>query len=111
MLINRFSGSHGVRSIEAVRSVLEGPRQTVSNNELYKDAYTKAAYYAQNIILNHPFIDGNKRTGITIAVMFLRQNKVNIQFAKKELEDFAVEIATKKLSIDDIAMWLKQHVN
>lgn len=108
-LIERFRGSRGIRDIERIRSVLEAPKQSAFRQEQYPGAFVKAATYARNIIADHPFVDGNKRTGITCAIMFLRQNEVEVVFEKKELENYAVRIATDKLSVEEIAAWLKKH--
>jgi death-on-curing protein len=65
--------------------------------------------YARNIIGDHPFTDGNKRTGVTVAAIFLSRNGVQLTATTKELEDFAVQVAVDHLSIEDIAAWLEQH--
>lgn len=108
-LVERFGGSHGVRSIDRVRSVLEAPKQNVFGKEQYSSIFEKAAVYIRNIIGDHPFVDGNKRTGMTAGLMFLQKNKVNLQIRQGELEDFAVKVATEALSVDTIAQWLKKH--
>ncbi len=108
-LIERFGGSHGVRELERVRSVIEAPKFRAFGQEHYSDVFLKAAVYSHNIIGDHPFVDGNKRTGMTCALMFLRKNGIQVLINKGELEDFAVLVATDKLSVEQIADWLKQH--
>lgn len=108
-LVERFGGSHGVRSIDRIRSVLEAPRQNVFGKEQYPSVFDKAAVYIRNIIGDHPFVDANKRTGMTAGLMFLQKNKVDLQFKQGELEDFAVRVATESLSVEDISRWLKAH--
>jgi death-on-curing protein len=108
-LIERFGGSHGVRDLERVRSVIAAPGQEVFGVEQYTDIFEKAAVYARNIIGDHPFIDGNKRTGITAAIMFLQYNGKKFTAKKGELEDFAIRIATDNLGVAVIAEWLEKH--
>jgi death-on-curing protein len=108
-LVERFGGSHGVRSIDRVRSALEAPKQHVFGEEQYPSIFEKAAVYIRNIIGDHPFVDANKRTGMTAGLMFLQKNKVNLQIRQGELEDFAVKVATDVLPVDTIAQWLKEH--
>lgn len=108
-LIERFGGSHGVRDIERVRSALSAPKQHVFGKEQYPSLFDKAAVYIRNIIGDHPFVDGNKRTGMTAGLMFLSKNGVKVALEKKELEDFAVKVAIDKLGVEQIAAWLKQH--
>lgn len=108
-LVERYGGSHGVRDVGRIRSVVEAPQQAVFGAEQYPDLFEKAAVYARNIIGDHPFNDGNERTGITVAIMFLRQNAQKFSAKKGELEDFAVRVATDHLDVPAIADWLRQH--
>lgn len=108
-LIKKYGGSHGVRDLERVRSAAIAPAQEVFGQEQYPDIFEKAAVYMRNIVADHPFVDGNKRTGMTSAVMFLTKNGYKFLAQKGEVEDFAVEVAVKKLSIEQIATWLKTH--
>lgn len=108
-LIERFGGSHGTRKIAQVSSIAVAPSQYVFGEAQYKTIFEQAAVYARNLITDHPFYDGNKRTGITAAAMFLDKNGYSLKVHKGEIEDFAVAIAVSKLSINDIALWLENH--
>jgi death-on-curing protein len=108
-LIERYGGSHGVRNLERVKSVVAAPQQAVFGVEQYPDLFEKAAVYMRNIIGDHPFTDGNKRTGVTVAIMFLQLNDHEFVTQKGELEDFAVRVATEHLDVAAIAAWLKAH--
>jgi len=108
-LIERYGGSHGTRNLSRIESVVLAPSQHVYGDEQYKTIFEKAAVYARNIIADHPFYDGNKRTGITTTAMFLEKNGYCLKAKKGEIENFAVEIAISKLSINDIARWLETH--
>lgn len=110
-LIERYGGLHGTRNLSRVKSAALAPSQYVFKEEQYKTIFEKAAVYARNIIIDHPFYDGNKRTGITTAVMFLVKSGYNFKAQEGEIEDFAVKIAVGKPDITDIAMWLKQHTD
>lgn len=108
-LIERFGGSHGTRDLSRVKSVALAPLQYVFGEEQYKTIFEKSAMYARSIITDHPFLDGNKRTGITAAAMFLGKNGYKLRTKKGEIENFAVKIAVSKSSIEVIATWLEQH--
>ena len=108
-LIKRYGGSHGTRDIERVKSAAIAPAQEVFGQEQYPNIFQKAAVYSRNIIADHPFYDGNKRTGMASAAMFLKRNGCVFVAKKGELENFAVKIAVEKLDIPQIADWLKQH--
>ncbi len=108
-LIEDFGGAHGVRDENRLRSVVEAPRQVAFGKEQYLSMYEKAAVYARNIIGDHPFSDGNKRTGITVCAIFLMRNDKKLIASPKALEDFALRVATDHLNISEIAEWLKEH--
>jgi death-on-curing protein len=108
-LIEDYGGSHGVRDENRLQSVALALSQEVFGAEQYPDIYEKAAVYLRNIIGDHPFADGNKRTAVTVAGIFLMRNGHNLASNPRILEDFAVEIATKKLDVPAIAEWLEKH--
>ncbi len=108
-VIEDFGGSHGVRDESRLKSVTEAPRQEVFGQEQYPTVYEKAAVYLRNLIGDHPFVDGNKRTAIIICGIFLARNGIKLNASPKELEDFTVRVATKHLDVPQIVAWLKNH--
>ena len=108
-IIEDFGGSHGVRDENRLRSVESAPAQAVFGEEQYVTIFDKAAVYVRSIIGDHPFSDGNKRTSITVAAIFLARNKYLLTAEPKELEDFAVQVAVDHLDIPTIAAWLKSN--
>lgn len=110
-LIERYGGSHGTRDLERIKSAALAPAQHVFGKEQYKSIFEKAAVYARNLITDHPFHDGNKRTGITVAILFLNKNGYAFKANKGEIENFAIQIAIDRLNVDEIALWLTQHTS
>lgn len=108
-LIKDYGGSHGVRDDERVESVVLTPQQEVFGVEQYPDIHEKAAVYMRNIIADHAFTDGNKRSGVTVAGVFLRRNGISLTATPRELEDFAVQAAVEHLEVPVIAAWLRAH--
>lgn len=108
-VIEDYGGSHGVRSEGRLESVVFAPQQSVFGNDQYQTIYEKAAVYARNIIGDHPFADGNKRTGMTVAGVFLIRNGHEINCSDQQLEDFALSVATDKLDVPAVADWLAAH--
>lgn len=108
-VIDDYGGSHGVRDESRLQSVLAAPAQEAFGEPLYATDFEKAAVYLRNIIADHPFVDGNKRTAVTAAVIFLTRTGNALQATPKELEDFAVRVAVEHLDIPIIAAWLKAH--
>jgi len=108
-LIDEIGGTHGVRDRHAVLSVENAPQQTFEGKELYPTPFDKAAVYARNIIMHHPFIDGNKRTGMTAAAVFLENNDYKVIAKRGEIEHCALKIINRKFDIPAIAAWFKNH--
>ncbi len=108
-VIEDYGGSHGVRDEGRLKSVVEAPKQEVFGKQQYKTVYEKAAVYLRNIIGDHPFIDGNKRTALTTCIIFLSRNDLDIIATPKELENFTVKISTDHLDITEIESWLRSH--
>lgn len=107
-VIEEYGGSHGVRDEGRLQSVIEAPMQSVFGRDQYETLYEKAAVYFRNIITDHPFYDGNKRSGVTVGVIFLMRNGLKLTATPKELEDFAVQVAVGHLEISEIATWLEE---
>jgi death-on-curing protein len=108
-IIDASSGSYGTRDRGRLEAVVVTQSQSVFGQELYETLYEKAAALARGVIADHPFVDGNKRTGIMSALIFLEQNDTETEVDDKTLEDFAVEIAVKHLDVPAIAEWLRAH--
>ncbi len=108
-VIEDFGGSHGVRDENRLESVVEAPKQIVFGEEQYPTLAQKAAVYLRNIIGDHPFGDGNKRTAVTVCGIFLVRNGRRLTASASELEDFAIRVATNHLNIDEVASWLDSH--
>lgn len=108
-IIEDFGGSHGVRDENRIKSVVSAPAQEAFGVEQYETIFEKAAVYMRNIIADHPFVDGNKRSAVTVCGIFLARNNHRLTATPKELEDFAVQVATDHLSIAEVAAWLKAH--
>lgn len=109
-IIDASGGSQGSRDVARIDAVVATQIQSVFGQELYQTIYDKAAALASGIIGDHPFIDGNKRTGIMTALLFLNLNEHDTSSLQdNELENFAVRIAIDHLSVPEIATWLEQH--
>src|SRR3989344_6231585 len=108
-VIDRVGGLHGIRDRNAIQSVVGQPRQNVFEKELYATLFLKAAVYARNIIAHHPFLDGNKRTGVTTASVFLEENGHTINAMEGEFYSLAIRIAEDKLEYEEIAEWFESH--
>ena len=109
MIIDETGGSHGVRDTHAILSTAESPKQAFSGTELYATVFEKAAVYARDIIMSHPFVDGNKRTGMTAGSVFLENNGYRVSVGEGKVEKFALRIVKERLGAKEIAGWFKTH--
>ncbi len=107
--IDETGGMHGVQDIKILHSLASQPQQSFNREELYPNVFTKAAVYVRNIIQSHPFLDGNKRTGISSGIIFLEYNGHQFKAERGEIEKFAIQVAKENTKIDKISAWLKKH--
>jgi death-on-curing protein len=107
--IQEFGGGYGIRSFEAIESAINRPFATFGGQELYPSPIDKAAAIGESIINNHPFIDGNKRTGYGAMLMILNNSGIKINATKNEKYDFVIDIASGKKKFEDIKDWLEKN--
>jgi death-on-curing protein len=84
LLIARFGGSFGVRDKGMLESSLKRPFQQFEDRDLYSTVIHKAASLVESILINHPFIDGNKRVGYTLLRYFLLSNGMDLYASEAE---------------------------
>lgn len=108
-MVKRFGGSHGVRDIGLVESAVGRPQATYDGIDLYENIYDKAAALLQSLLKNHAFVDGNKRTALTSAGIFLKANDYKLKNFHEDEVELAVSVDNKHLSVEEIAQWLKKH--
>lgn len=107
-LIKETGGIDGMRDENLLDSALNSPFQTFDSKELYPEFSGKAAQLSFSIIKNHPFLDGNKRIGVHIMLVFLVLNNVKLSYTQKELIDFGLKVADSSLSKDDLKNWIQK---
>ncbi len=108
-LVAETGGMHGIRDLNMLESAAARPRVTFGGKDLYPDIFTKTAALLDSLINNHPFVDGNKRTGITAAALFLRRNGYHLKAEAVELENFTMSVAVEHPDPQIITSWLKEH--
>ncbi|MCH5683179.1 type II toxin-antitoxin system death-on-curing family toxin [Niabella sp. W65] len=109
MSIADYGGSKGLRDSGLLESAIARPFQTFGGEYLYASAVEKAAAIMESIIVNHPFVDGNKRTGMLAAVTLLLEYSININASEEALYNFVIDVSTGKAKYDDIVKWLKDN--
>ncbi len=107
--ILKFGGANGVRDIGGLESALARPFQTFGGKDLYPTIFEKAAAIGESLIMNHPFVDGNKRTGYLLMEALLRYGGYKISSTDDELYQFVIKISTGSISFEKIIEWLKNN--
>jgi death-on-curing protein len=108
-LITETGGGQGIRDLGMLLSALGRPQATFDGNELYPDLFSKAAALMDSLVRNHPFVDGNKRTAITAAALFLRLNHWRLVVENSEMVRFTLACAQSQCSLDEITGWFRQY--
>lgn len=98
----------GVRDLGLFDSALHRPRSQMFGQEAYSALFEKAGALLQSLAVNHPLVDGNKRTAWLVTTVFLRKNGVRIEPTDDDAYDLVVSVATGSLSdVEKIAKVLK----
>jgi len=109
-LINKIGGLHGVRDENLLDMSVNSPFQTFGGNDLYPTLIDKAAHFVYSLIKNHPFIDGNKRIGVTAMIAFLKSNNLDFSCTNEELVEFGLGLADGSYDASYAREWIKSHV-
>jgi death-on-curing protein len=99
-------GLHGLRDKHLLESAIANPQNL--HHYQNSDIYTLASSYAVSIVKNHPFLDGNKRTGFLSMDLFLRMNGKKIKFSQKNTVEMMVKVATSEVEIEELSDWLME---
>lgn len=105
-LLDEFGGAAGVRDLGALEAALFRPQ-----TGYYRDVVHEAAALFESLILNHPFVDGNKRVAFAAADVFLRLNGRVALFDDDETYEFIIGwLSTRSRTLDSIDEWFRSRV-
>ena len=88
---------------------VNAPFQTFGGVDLYPTLIDKAAHLTYSLIKNHPFLDGNKRTGITVMIIFLKANGIEITCTNEELAALGWGLADDSITKTELVEWIISH--
>lgn len=108
-LVEKYGGSFGVRDENLLESAIFQPFATFGGVDLYESVFDKAAALLRSLVKNHPFVDGNKRTGIAAAQLLIEANDYIFKASVGVAEKFVLKIALSKLSVEEISLWLRNN--
>ena len=109
ILIDKFGGAKGIRDLAQLESALSRPYQTFGGIELHINQFHKAAAIIQSLLINHPFIDGNKRIGYVVMRLILLEKGWEIIATQDEKYSFVINIASGKMEFNEIANWIQSN--
>lgn len=109
MMVESTGGHSGLRDEGALEAALMNAFATFDGQDLYPGVEAKAAVKCYGIIRNHPFIDGNKRMGIFVMLVFLEANEIRLSFTQDELVQLGLGIAQGNIDAEQIQDWIATH--
>jgi death-on-curing protein len=109
--VTLYGGGHGVRDLGLLESAVAQPQAMFGGNYLHQDVFEMAAAYLFHLVQNHPFLDGNKRTGAVAALVFLDFNGIEIDAPKGSLYELTIAVATGEANKDQIAEYFRSHAH
>lgn len=108
-LIETTGGSTGIRDEGMLESALSNPFQSFGDVELYPSIQAKAAQLCFGIVKNHPMIDGNKRLGTHVMLVFMELNGYELLYTQQELSNTILDLAAGKIGFETILQWIISH--
>ncbi len=108
-LISETGGADGLRDEPLLDSALNVPFQSFGDVEVFPSIHQKAARLGYGIIKNHPFVDGNKRIGTHVMLVFLALNKIELEYSQDDLAETILKVASSEYSFEDLLKWIIDH--
>ena len=110
IIVEKSGGLAGIRDEASLSSALNRPFQTFDGDNLYATEVEKAAAIMESIIINHPFVDGNKRMGYAFMRMLLAEEGKDIESSEDKIYEFVISVAEGKMRYPEIKDWIKAHL-
>ena len=109
-LIQRFGGEPGVRDYQMLDSSINAIYQTFDQKDLYPNIIEKAARLAFNLISSHPFLDGNKRIGMHMLIVYMRFENIDFYPSPKEVIRIGFSIAKGRITYESFLTWVIKNI-
>lgn len=109
--IERFGGSGGLRDRAGLESAIARPAATFGGDDLYPDLASKAGALMHSLVMNHPFVDGNKRVGAMAAELFLEINDRRLLGSDDDIERMTFALARGEVDAERLAIWFRQRIS
>lgn len=102
-------GASGIRDEGALSAAVARPQTAFGGVELFPTSFARAAALTDSLIQRHPFVDGNKRTGIKAGGFLLFLEGYLLTATQKELTDVTLKVANHQLDVQGLAQWFEEH--
>lgn len=109
-LIASSGGATGIRDLGALESAVSQPHASFGRQDLYPDVVAKAAALCFSLVMNHPFVDGNKRVGHAAMETFLLLNGFEINSEVDEQEKIILSLTAGQFDRNNLVLWLREHI-
>lgn len=111
LITEETGGDNGVRDFGLLDSALESVYQTFSGKELYPTKQEKGARLGYSLISNHAFVDGNKRIGMYVMLVFLQVNGIHIHPTNEEVARVGIAVAAGEMGYEELLEWVKANTD
>lgn len=108
--VGRYGGATGLRDRGSLESAVARPAMTFGGDDLYPDLAAKAAALMHSLVLNHPFIDGNKRVAVHAALIFIDLNGHEFIGTAEDVVATTLAAAEGKVAVEALAIWFRQRL-
>ena len=108
-LIEKTGGIDGLRDKGLLQSALAAPFQSFNQIDMYPSIQQKGARLGYGLIMNHPFIDGNKRIGAHAMLVFLALNHIELDYTQEELIHIIMSTAAGQCTFKELLSWVLEH--
>ena len=109
IIARETGGDAGVRDAALLDSALEAPFQTFGGDALYPTLEEKAARLGYALIANHAFVDGNKRIGMYVLLVFLRLNGIKLRPSVEEVVRVGLAVAAGEMGYGALLAWIREN--
>ena len=111
VLTDSTGGTVGVRDEGLLLSAIEAPYQTFGGIDLFPTVIEKGVRLGYGLVANHPFVDGNKRIGILVMLVFMQLNGINLELTDEMIVDVTLKVASGEFKYEDLLDFVKNNIS
>ena len=108
-VVDQTGGSEEIRDLGLIESALNRGYATFDGIDLYRDVEEKISAITHGLVKNHGFVDGNKRIGVSVMVLLLKLNSIQIKYSPHDLIELGLKIADGTFNEKDIKIWINNN--